>query len=661
MNNPSVQNILDRMVPTSAATTNNNNFEPASTWQGPREGYYFGTASQGTGYYRDEFLAPQRNAKKKRSVQIDETQNEMRLFQKPKTPKSLLEQAEQDAQGTAVLELTPKGIQSASTALCKLWEKNALLRAQHADNPSLYMDSELALHDQLQALTAVAAAHVQLYRYILGNNTSSSTSLFETLVQLLGHENEDIAAMVVSIFWEWVDPTLLNDGNEDATRILQDIASQVLVQAWETIVTNLGRFASTRSSVSAPVEGGDTLLQGMENTLSLMENLLDLDLVIPGGILDDESKSTSLSVAAYMVQETRIVSWLVEQIDTDDDDTTTTTFRGRCLELLSLVAQREDVHGILDDWSALPKYTTAGDTTEAPPTKKQKTTTATLDAIESMLQIVGGFRKRQPENETETDLLENACLALSSCITFSTRNAEAFLKGQGIELVVRCLKEKVHAAASALKLLDFNGKETCHKQACERLVTAGGLKFLFPLFLGTRIPQPAPSYATTTKAKKEWLNGIETQTIRIFYALSRHLDDDSPEDVKARFLAKFAQDETKCDRLVELLLYYDEKSRKAEYNFYRSDVEDVVEDEETVELAALDAKLKGGGDLFHRLGALMAFCAVYSKRCHERILTQLKLMQSGISLVKMALEEFLSLLEEGSQQREQLEAYLSKI
>lgn len=110
-----------------------------------------------------------------------------------------------------------------------------------------------------------------------------------------------------------------------------------------------------------------------------------------------------------------------------------------------------------------------------------------------------------------------------------------------------------------------------------------------------------------------------------------------------------------------MLLFYDEKSRKAEYQFYRSDVEEAVENEETIQLAAVEAKLKGGGDLFHRLGALAAYLAAHSKRCHERILEQLKMQQSGISLVKMAVEDFLTLLEDGSSYREQLKLYLAKI
>jgi len=141
------------------------------------------------------------------------------------------------------------------------------------------------------------------------------------------------------------------------------------------------------------------------------------------------------------------------------------------------------------------------------------------------------------------------------------------------------------------------------------------------------------------------------------------LNEDSPNDAFERLLVKFLEaDCEKCDRLVELCLKYDEKSRTAEYNFYRTTEEDDLEDQEgsAVELAALNAKLKGGGDLFHRVGAVAAFACVGSKRCHNHVLKQLTLQKSGIGTVKAALEEFAKMLGTGNQ-KDQLDKYLSEI
>jgi len=79
-----------------------------------------------------------------------------------------------------------------------------------------------------------------------------------------------------------------------------------------------------------------------------------------------------------------------------------------------------------------------------------------------------------------------------------------------------------------------------------------------------------------------------------------------------------------------------------------------------VDLAALDAKLRNGGDVFHRGCAILSFACAGSTRCHRHVRDQLKLQGSGISVIKAGLAEFSSLLINGSQ-KDQIENYLSSI
>jgi hypothetical protein len=88
----------------------------------------------------------------------------------------------------------------------------------------------------------------------------------------------------------------------------------------------------------------------------------------------------------------------------------------------------------------------------------------------------------------------------------------------------------------------------------------------------------------------------------------------------------------KCDRTIELCVKYDEKARIAEYQYFRSDeAEEAEQLGINVETAALGAKLRGGGDTFHRTCAILSFACVGSKRCHAHSLDQMKLQGSGIS------------------------------
>jgi beta-catenin-like protein 1 len=159
---------------------------------------------------------------------------------------------------------------------------------------------------------------------------------------------------------------------------------------------------------------------------------------------------------------------------------------------------------------------------------------------------------------------------------------------------------------------------------------------------------------------------IGRNIIHIFYNFTRFLDDTSPHDAKQRFLVKLL-DHDKLDRLVELLLYYDDKARKAEFKFYLQADDDADTNDNLMAMEALSAKLAGGGDLFHRLGAICAFVCVHSKRAHKHILDQLTLQQSGIGLVKTALVEFISLLasddvdKQPSKQKKQLQEYLEQL
>mmetsp|Transcript_1245 Transcript_1245/g.3096 ORF Transcript_1245/g.3096 Transcript_1245/m.3096 type:complete len:550 (+) Transcript_1245:134-1783(+) len=543
--------------------------------------------------------------------------------------KFLLEELENKASGSSILELSKKGVHAASRSLKNIYEQNVRRRAEYADQPDQYMDSELALYEQLTALQALAT-DTQVYKYI------KSSDLMESLIQLLGHDNTDICACVISLLLEWIDPSLVVEDSA-VLPLLKSFAAMTM-NGWETVVLNLERFQEDEDSQ-------DRNLNGVDNTLSLMENILELDaLLAPNGVLETSS------VHRVMVKESVILSWLFATINnTSKSPNPNIILKGRCLEILALLSQNVDLHSAFPNWSSLEGLKSC----RKDGVSEMQTS---VDGIETLLQCIAHFRKRQPESDLEIEVLENSCMILSSCVSFSISNITSFLEGQGVELVIRCLKERMHAGGASLKLLDFFGDDRVYKVGAERLVTTGGLRFLFPIFVGKRIPKPANQSSRSIKAKRKWLNGLRAQIIRIFYALTFQLDIHSPEDALSRFVAKFVEDDLKyCDRVVELLLEYDERARKAEYQFFRSDIEDNISDDQ-VALAAFDAKLCGGGDIYHRLAAISAFICSNSKRCHERILLQLKMQQSGVSLIKDALNEFSASLTSNGRQKRHIES-----
>jgi beta-catenin-like protein 1 len=630
----SVDEALDRIV------IGGSDFIPSAEWAGSKSGYYFGTGPQGTGYYLEAEDQPKKKPRK--DVRIAEDKNETRVIV---SAAELLEQAEGMASNTKVVDLSPRGVKVAAVALEKAIQTNEIQRAKFSDDPSQYMESEIALYENIAMLKSFAAEPAKLYASLLEHDVVS------TLLQLLLHENSDVVTTVVSVLLEWLDSSLLVDEDE-GTLVPQvvAVASLLIKDGAEYLVGNLSRLESTSDE-------DDQVGRGVEDTLALLENLMEMDLLTQQSAEEGISVLPSeLSVAATLCKQTPLVSWLFQQINDS------TLMKDRALELLALLSTREDVYTVFPDWSKIKPYSAtiieeSSDANQVP--DKSSTPNAEIDGIEALLQVIALFRKKQPEFDQEVESLENTCLVLSLAIANSEQNAQAFLERQGVELVVRCLKERVHAGGAALKLLDFNDSKTVHKLGCEQIVASGGLKFLFPIFMGHNLPQMAPVAATTKKAKRDWNCAIGEWVIRILYSLTRHLDNNSSHDSKQRLLAKFVETE-RCDRLVEKIILYDQRARLAEYKFFRSDAEESMEDEVVVQLGALETKLKGGGDLWHRLSAIAAFCCTGSKRCHERILSQLQAKDLGIGLIRDALEEFISVLEK-SEQTNRLESYLEHL
>lgn len=596
-------------------------FIPSSEWKGSRTGYYFGTSdsSMGTGYYQDPlFVSSVTTAvsNKKRKANTDTTD-----------AASLLAAAEAKAADTRVVTLTPAGIRTAAAALHRTIATNTVQRAAHPDSPHQYMDSEVAVYEHVKALQAIAAS-VHLYSVVVSDET-----LVPDLMQLLLHENVDVVAAVTTVWLEWLDS---DDVEEGKLSVVAELARVFLADGAEVLVENLGRTENSEEDTD------DDVGRGSEDILALFLHLLELDDSIEDGVLE------SSSVAKKLCQETALVGWLVKQV------AESTNRMGRAMELLSSIATVEDVHSVVVDWSSIPQYATSFAREEGATKDKG----APTDCVEALLQTIATFKKRQPANSDQVELLENTGLVMGSILTYSPKSTQAFLDAQGIELALRCLRERVYTASVVLKWLDFdNGDHAASRKASEHLVDAGAFKHLFPLFLGRNIPKHHDGNLSK-RDKKSFLARIQNTVVRILYGFVCHLKSHDPKERKERLLAKFA--DGKIPRLVSLLIEYDQKTRVAEYNFFNSDIEEDL-DEAMVPLAVLEAKMEAGGDVLHRLAAIAAFCCSESKSFHSQIIAELEKKDSGMGLIQGALQDFISVLQDGSDAKSQLERWLSEI
>ena len=173
-----------------------------------------------------------------------------------------------------------------------------------------------------------------------------------------------------------------------------------------------------------------------------------------------------------------------------------------------------------------------------------------MDGVDMLLQVIAYYKRRVPSGLEEEECVENLFNALCAVMNDNNANREKFCKSEGFELMLRCMRERKHAAPCALRALDF---ATIDSPAnCERLVEVlsgrvparrasshdetttlplqiGGLKTVFPAFMGRGAVKPRA--LPGGKKRKRGLDEkrtCEEHVISIIASLSFHLVEVGP-------------------------------------------------------------------------------------------------------------------------------------
>ena len=154
--------------------------------------------------------------------------------------------------------------------------ENMQLRMKYADAPERYMDSELALFQELKAMHTLATAP-ELYA------TFVRTRCVPSLLGLLAHENADISMDVVDLFHELCEA---EDAEPDALLALVDAMLENGAAA--ALMQHLGRLDEAEEEEAACVH----------HTLSIFESVL-------------EAKPTA---AADVAQQPGLLAWLLSRL-----------------------------------------------------------------------------------------------------------------------------------------------------------------------------------------------------------------------------------------------------------------------------------------------------------------------------------------------------------
>ncbi|PPD97200.1 hypothetical protein GOBAR_DD05762 [Gossypium barbadense] len=195
---------------------------------------------------------------------------------------SLLEAVEKSQNTVELLDL--RTLKKLVLSFERRLKENIEARLKYPDQPERFADSEVELHEELEKLKILAGAP-ELYPELVNLNAIPS------ILNLLSHDNTDIAIDVVHLLEDLTDEDVLEDNDEPA-RILVDslIENNVL----ELLVQNLQRLSD-----KDPDE-----MSAIYNTLASIENMIEV-------------KPT---VAELVCERTKLLRWLLGKIKVREFD-----------------------------------------------------------------------------------------------------------------------------------------------------------------------------------------------------------------------------------------------------------------------------------------------------------------------------------------------------
>ncbi|KAK4119554.1 DUF1716-domain-containing protein [Parathielavia appendiculata] len=299
-----------------------------------------------------------------------------------------------------------------------------------------------------------------------------------SLVSLLAHENPDIALDAVEILGELTDEDVA--ASEEQWSALVDTALEADLLG--LLLSHLGRLDETE----------EVDREGVYRALGVVENLCS-------------KRETAETVGA----DEALVRWLMERAGRGERPVGQN--KQYAAEILAILVSGSE---------------------------KNRRVLAGLDAVDTMLQLVSAYRRRDPEKGgDEEEYMENLFEALTS-IADEPEGKAKFVEAEGVELCLIMLKEggKLGKPA-ALRLLDHAAGGPAAAGVCQKVVEDGGLKTIFTMFM------------------KKHDHQMMEHLLGIFGSMLRLLPADTPERI--RTLAKFVEkDYEKTEKLVKLRREY---------------------------------------------------------------------------------------------------------
>ncbi|KAL7812836.1 Catenin-beta-like protein [Trichoderma aethiopicum] len=396
-----------------------------------------------------------------------------------------------------------------------------------------------------------------------------------SLVGLLTHENTDIAIDAIEIIGELTDDDVVTESEQWDTLVGALIDSDLL----SLLVSNLSRFN----------EDDESDRNGVYHSLSVLENL-----------------SSQKAVATRMCEEDDLLKWLLQRIQRTESQVSQN--KQYAAEILAIL-------------------------TQAAPENREKL--VSLDIIDTMLQLVAPYRRRDPEKGgPEEEFVENLFECLT-CLVDTPVGRAKFLEAEGTELCLIMMKESKMAKHPSLRLLDHATAGTASVEICQRIVESGGLKTTFTLFI---------------KTHDQRLLG---PLLSIFSSMLRFLPAESPERI--RLLAKFVEkDYEKTAKLVKLHRDYTARIKAAEEEHRQEAARSGGDADEDREIQLLSRKMDAGLFNLQLVDVILAWLVAEDGGAKQKIQKLLAETDDDLKAVRKTLKEQLDELDTSEEDSKEL-------
>jgi len=341
------------------------------------------------------------------------------------------------------------------------------------------------------------------------------------LIGLLNHSNIDISVDIFEVLMEITDPEVIGEVDDPQAFVRAVLDANFMEMSVDVLLR-------------IPEDQDDEMKDAIANCLHCVEHLSEIS-----------PQETCLKVA----KTPKWLPWLIKRVRAQGNIDYNRMFAS---EILGIVLQNAPVGR-----EAMIK----------------------LEGVDKLMRGIAVYRKKEPNDTEEAEYVSNMFDCLCSLMLIPAHQ-EILGKAQGLELMIRMMREQKFVAPLALRLVD-HGLRHCPAN-CQIFVEKLGLKTLFSMFMKKGL-----------QLKKQQMKDAEEHIMSIIQSLCRYCTGTAV----ARVLNKFTENTfEKLERLLELHDEYtksvnDADSLRVSGELQQIDREMEVNEEEQLFLDRCDAGL----------------------------------------------------------------------